>query len=65
MNEYDVYVKMPDGSKFLQQSGVVASSAFEAVRTYLRDEGAPGPASKYTAYRASLNSAPTKQHSPW
>lgn len=37
MNEFDVYVKMPDGSKLLEQSGIMAVSAYEAVKTYMRD----------------------------
>lgn len=65
MNEFDVYVKMPDGSKLLEQSGIMAVSAYEAVKTYMRDEGKTGSASKYTAHRASLNSAPVKHHGAW
>lgn len=65
MNEFDVYEKLTDGSKYLAQSGVLAVSAYEAVRTYMRDEGKTGSASKYTAHRASLNSEPIKRHAPW
>jgi hypothetical protein len=68
MFEFDVYAKVDGtlkGRLMLEQSGVMANSAFEAVRIWMRDEGKTGSASQYTARRASLNSASVKERGAW
>lgn len=68
MFEFDVYQKVDGtlkGRLYLAQSGVMATSAFEAVRTYIRDEKPGGKMSDYTARRASLNSKAEQEKSAW
>lgn len=65
MNEYDIYAKLPSGAQHLQQSGVMANSPYEAVRSYMKQEGLKGPASQFTAKRACINGEPYASIPAW
>ena len=68
MHEFDIYAKIDGtlkGRLYLEQSGVMADTAYDAVRAFMTSESKTGSASQWTARRASLNSEPDKKLSAW